>query len=424
MALCTTVHTAAAFLAFVLGGQSTPTDPPFSCQVTQVTAGPAHHFYGYIGHVGNTPWNASGRYMVLLRTSFQDHLPAPNEAADVVVLDTHNGYRVEKVEETRAWNPQQGTMLYWNPDAPETQFFFNDRDPETNRIFCVLYDLGRRERVREYRYEDVSIGNSGVAQHGGFFLAINYGRLARLRPVTGYVGAYDRTEGVAHPADDGIFKIDVATGEKTLVVSYAQLAALLPTAGADTELFINHTLCSREDDMVYFFARGGWKTVHRRKPRPRRVNAPFSVRIDGSDLRVHAQHIGGHPEWAPGGRLIGHEGEWQVYYDVMAQRVVGRIGTPDILSNPEGDIALSPDGAWLVNGSKDARAQENRYTIVHVETGAYADLPPVEIGAWVSGDLRLDPAPCWRHDGRAIAVPGLADDGTRQTFVFELSPNS
>ena len=32
-------------------------------------------------------------------------------------------------------------MLYWNPQAAETQFFFNDRDPVSNEIFCVLYDI-------------------------------------------------------------------------------------------------------------------------------------------------------------------------------------------------------------------------------------------------------------------------------------------
>ncbi|MCP4642557.1 MAG: hypothetical protein GY851_19085 [bacterium] len=399
-------------------------EAPFTCDVRQVTQGPSHHFYGYIGHVGNTPWNAGGRYMVMLRTTFQDHLPAPNEAADVVLLDTHNGYAVEKVEESRAWNPQQGTMLYWNPEKPETQFFFNDRDGKTNQVFCVLYDIEQRKRIREYRFDGVSIGNSGVAQQGGFFLGINYGRLARLRPVTGYPEAYDWTVGVESPTDDGIFKIDVATGEKSLLVSYAQMAERLPRVDAGTELFINHSLVSREDDQVYFFARGAWKWFDRSSPRPHRIDTPFSIRIDGSGLRMHDQHIGGHPEWAPGGRLIGREEDRQVIYDVATQHVVGRIGNAEILPQPGGDVALSPDEQWIVNGYKNKKARENRYTVVNVETGAYFALPPMDIGPWLSGDLRIDGAPCWRRDGRAIAVPGLGKDNTRQTFVFELRSES
>ena len=67
-------------------------------------------------------------------------MPGAGEPSDVCLLDTHNDYAVEKVDETQGWNPQQGTMFYWNPSAPETQFFFNDRDPDTGKVFTVLYD--------------------------------------------------------------------------------------------------------------------------------------------------------------------------------------------------------------------------------------------------------------------------------------------
>ena len=74
---------------------------------------------------------------------------------DIVLLDTRNNYQVIPIEKTRAWNFQQGTMFYWHPEKPETQFFFNDRDPTTQRVFTVLYDIERRERLREYRFDDI-----------------------------------------------------------------------------------------------------------------------------------------------------------------------------------------------------------------------------------------------------------------------------
>ncbi|MCH8219551.1 MAG: hypothetical protein IH892_22590, partial [Planctomycetes bacterium] len=107
--------------------------------IEQITFGPKHHFFGYIGHVQNIPWNASGRYIVALQTDFHDHMPKPDEAADVVLIDTEQGNKVLSVDQTRAWNFQQGTMFYWNPEAQETQFFFNDRDPKTGKVFCVLF---------------------------------------------------------------------------------------------------------------------------------------------------------------------------------------------------------------------------------------------------------------------------------------------
>ena len=114
--------------ATFLSCQSTPTpsgqEPAIRLEIEQITRGPQNHYFGYIGHVQNIPWNGSERYLLSLRVGFHDRMPAADDAADIVLLDTQNDYAARKVDETRAWNPQQGTMMYWNPDAPDTQFFF------------------------------------------------------------------------------------------------------------------------------------------------------------------------------------------------------------------------------------------------------------------------------------------------------------
>ncbi len=84
-------------------------------QIEQITNGPLCHFFGYIGHVRTIPWNASGRYIVGLQTSFQERMPLAGEAADIVLIDTHDQFAIRVIDQTRAWNFQQGTMLCWNP---------------------------------------------------------------------------------------------------------------------------------------------------------------------------------------------------------------------------------------------------------------------------------------------------------------------
>jgi hypothetical protein len=411
----------AVFIAALVWLEALAISQP-SISVRQITFGPENHFFGYIGHVQNIPWNKSGRYILAMQTTFQDHMPRPEEAAKVVLIDTHNNDAVRIVDRTHAWNPQQGTMFYWNPASPETQFFFNDRDLKTGKVFCVLFDISEGphgRRVREYRFEDTPIGNSGVAQNGGCFLGINYGRLDRLRRVTGYPGAFDWTTGVKHPEDDGVFKVDAATGEKTLLVSFRELAqALRPTHPTvdRTALFINHTLWNREDDRIFFFVRGNFSK------RDSRINAPFVIKPDGSGLTLQKQFIGGHPEWDYGRRMIGRIDDRQVIYDVDRQLVVGVLGNPDVFPNPEGDIALSPDGKWFVNGYKNRAAGKNFYVLYRRSDGAYIRSPGFDIGRWTSGDLRQDPSPCWNRESNRILVPGLAGDGnkTRQLFLIEL----
>lgn len=387
-------------------------------ETQQITSGPKHHFFGYIGHVQNIPWNQSGRYLVALRTSFQDHLPRANEAAEIVLLDAQNHYAPRVLTETRAWNPQQGTMLYWNPDAPEIQFFFNDRDPKTGKIFCVLFDISAGDggkRIREYRFDDTPIGNSGIAQKGAWFAAINYARLARLRPVTGYLDAFDWTVGGRHPKDDGVFKVDVRTGQKQLLVSYHQLATAIRPLRPDVDrvdLFINHTLNNRDSDRIFFFARGNFDD------KTNRINQGFVIRADGRGLTLMKQFIGGHPEWESGPRMIGDVNGRQIIYDTDRQEVVSTLGDREIFPTPGGDVALSPDGKWLVNGHR--QGVTNYYTFFRRADGAWVRSQGFDVRGWNSGDLRCDPAPCWNRNNQEVVFPAIAKDGTRQMFLLRV----
>ncbi len=395
----------------------------FGVEIEQITFGPKHHIFGYIGHVQNIPWNRSGRYILALRFDVQDRMPKPHESADVVLIDTQNRYRVRVVEQTRAWNLQQGTMCYWNPDDPENQFFFNDRDPDTDRVFCVLFDITQGKhgrRVREYRYDDTPFGNGGVAQNGGFFLGINYGRLARLRPVTGYPRAYDWTVGEKHPGNDGIFKVDVQSGKKELLVSFQQMRDSLTARHPDVEekeLFINHTLWNRDGDRVYFYVRGDFAI------RGKRFNVPMTINADGSGLEEQRVFIGGHPEWEFGHRMIGAIDDRMVLYDMDRQRVVETVGTPAIFPKPGGDNALSPDGKWIVSGY--SRKSQNTYVIYRRTDGAWIRTPSFYQPEKYRDEIRNDPSPCWNRESSKILFPSITqdEDRTRQLFLMRLQQN-
>ena len=428
----------AGLLTTFLSCQSTPTpsgqEPAIRLEIEQITRGPQNHYFGYIGHVQNIPWNGSERYLLSLRVGFHDRMPAADDAADIVLLDTQNDYAARKVDETRAWNPQQGTMMYWNPDAPDTQFFFNDRDPATNRIFCVLFDIEQNRRVREYRFQDTPFGNGGIRQNGGSFAGINYGRMARLRPVTGYPEAYDWNPGAYHPEDDGVFVVDVKTGAKRLLVSFRQMRDALVERHPHIDeppLFINHTLWNRDGDRLYFFVRGRFNR------RPGRINVPMTVRSDGSGLTEQKVFIGGHPEWELGAKMIGtvprpaadsssaesEGGERLVLYDSERQQVIEELGSSEIFPDPGNDVALSPDAKWMVQGfEEEAR---NAYAVYRHSDGAWAHTPWFDQREYDSGPLRIDAAPKWNRSGDQILFSSLTEEPepTRQLFLIRIKTN-
>lgn len=391
--------------------------------IRQITNGPKNHLFGYIGQSLTIPWNSNGKRILTLQSPFIDHLPDGNEPAGICLVHTDKPdgkfFKVEKVDESLAWNPQQGTMFYWNPDKPASQFFFNDRDKKTGKVFTVLYDIEQGKRIREYKFEDTSVGNSGACPKGKSFLAINYARLARLRAVTGYKGATDWTEGIAAPENDGIFIVDIGSGGKKLLVSFKKLQAELEKKGFDTDgesLFINHTLWNRDGNLFCFFVRAGWKRKNKKKAK--RTNVFCTINSDGTGLFVGRQFIGGHPEWGFGHKMIGKINDDQVIFDIIQEKIVGTIGTPEAIPDPEGDISLSPDGNWFVNGS--GKNGKNYYNIVRLSDGEWTRTEGVDKGEY-SGDVRIDSAPRWNRENNQILVQGIADDGTEQLFIISIN---
>lgn len=395
----------------------------FKLEIEQLTFGFKHHFFGYIGQCQTIPWNATGRYILALEIEAIDRMPTETEAAAIVLLDTHNQNKLIHIDSTRAWNPQQGTMFYWNPLAPDTQFFFNDKDAESGQVFTVLYDIAQKKRVREFRYKDTPIGNGGVASDGSAFLGLNYGRMARLRLVTGYPGAIDWSKDETAPDNDGVFLVNTQTMEKKLLVSFRALQEMLQEKFPHLNhggLFINHTLWNRDATRVYFFVRAGWDGKG-----GDRVNVPVSIHTDGSGLAMHESHIGGHPEWDLGNVLIGirkNEGERmddQILYDVDSKQIVGQLGNADMFPKPEGDISLSPNGNMFVNGY--SVGSENVYAVYRRSDGAFARSEGISKGQF-AGDIRIDPAPRWNRTNDAILVPGIDSNNTRQLFVIRVIP--
>ena len=389
-----------------------------SLEIQQITHGPKHHLFGYIGHALTIPWNKSGRYIVSLRIDFYKRMPIKGEAADIIIIDTLNNYKVTVLDKTLAWNLQQGTMLYWNPNHPETQFFFNDIDRKTGVVFTALYDINEHKRVREYRFGNESIANGGITPNGKYFAGINYGKISRLREIISYPGTTDSTlGGTANPDSDGLFKVDIKTGKKELLVSYKELAQFLNVKNReDYPIYVHHTLWNRNSDRIVFVIRGNSKVNGKRKY----PNLACVINTDGSNLgRID---FDGHPEWYKGNQLTIPDTEKGFYklYDVDTKQIVGRIGEDGVFPAPGGDNAFSPDGKWYVASHRDDG--KCFYTFYRFEDNAHfvSGGTLTYRGTKEHGVTRIDGAPRWNRTSDSILIGGIAKDGTRQLSIIKI----
>jgi len=411
--------------ALPAAAQDAHTTLPNNWTIEQVTFGPQHHFYGYDGQVGNTPFNKNGTHLVLLETDFQNRLAVGADVARIVLVDIATKQKTF-LANTRGWNFQQGTMLYWNPAKPNEEIFFNDRDSSTNKIKTVLFNVITKTKVRDFYYPSSPFGNSGVAQAGGRFLGSNYGRLDRLRPITGYAGAYDWTVGVKHPSNDGIWLVDMASaGTPKLLISFKQLRDAFVSAVPAIDsghLYINGTLWNRDGTRIITMVRWwndpvdfiGMNTI------------AFSFKPDGTNI-VRFTPDTGHPDWLFGTQLLRGDGH---IYDVLTNSKLSTVDSSFFLR--DGELGTSRGGNWIASSefSNNAAANTSQGRVILYSRAARAGIkfPWYPRGPYywhganseksVETMNRIDIAPCFNADASKLYFMALAPDGTRQAFVI------
>ncbi len=375
------------------------------CPVTRITDGPGHHFFGYYD---KTPWDASGRHMLALRVPFMDRPPEPADVVTVGMLDSQNDYRWQTLAESRVWCWQQGNMLQWLPSGPQRLILFNTLSGESFAT-CVL---------------DLETGKSkllprpvcALAPDGAVAVSLNFARLARTRPGYGYVGLPDRSVGKCAPEDDGVWHMDLVTGDCRLIVGLAQLAdleAVDSMKGVDH--WVNHLEWNPAGSRISFLHRwpspGGFHT------------RLFTVDPDGGNLTLlEGSGVVSHYDWRDDEHILAwsrHGGapHFHLYSDPSGEAMV--VGADTLVR--DGHNSFSPDRQWLLNDSyPDPSRHERLLMLYDLESDTRFDLERFHSDSKISGEIRCDLHPRWKRDGRMVCIDSI-HEGTRQMYVLDVS---
>ena len=240
-----------SLLAFSALSASALTPFPEFSTPRAITRGPHDHLFA--SYYGVNPWSADNRYVLVLETDVNGRLPEPGEEVSVGVVDTKEGDRFVPVAKTICWNFQEGTMAHWIPGEPDTFVYNAMRD---GRFVAVIVNFRTgAERIIPWPV-------SAVSADGRKAISINYARMRLTRPDYGYAGdGQDAREGVTFPEDDGLFLVDLRTGEAKLIVSIASVRDRVPAVksipekpGAPLSYFC-HTVFSRDGSRVFWLSR-------------------------------------------------------------------------------------------------------------------------------------------------------------------------
>lgn len=376
---------------------------------SRICEGSLHDFFGYY----DVPaFSLDGRYHLAHRTGLYDRLPRENEPSEIGVVDIMSREFI-KVGETYAWNFQQGSMLQWNPKAPNDEIIFNVK------VGGELLGMIMNIHTGEKRLLQSPVAN--VDPSGRFALSINFGRLLDFRPVCGYYGLVDGYSNENCPGNDGVFLLDMDTGRSRLIVSYERIweVSRHTAPSRDEKIVINHITFNPDGTRFLFlvrtFPKNGkdWTT------------AVITANTDGSELYcVRGYSYASHYNWrdsdhfmlfcSPDDRADPKEKDLYLLTD--------RTRKADFIDREYfkgGHMSYSPDRKWILN---DGGADKDSYKglfLYNVEMKKGVTLGCYYADRRISGDIRCDLHPRWNRTGSAISFDSI-HEGERHIYYMDL----
>ena len=384
--------------------QSDKIEPHF-VPVEPITAG-RHHFFGYYDKF---PWNRSGRYHLALETGFLDRQPTRDDMATIGMIDTHNGNAWIPLAETSAWSWQQGTMLQWLPSEPEHTIIYNVR--ENDVFYGVIHNIETGEKRR--------LSRSFYAVGEDYAVGLNFARLHHTRPGYGYSDGAENTLPAQHPEDDGVYRIDLDSGESELIISLQRLfeTQTIPRMHLGPH-WVNHLTISPQGSNFVFLNRCQFD------PKTRFNDRFYRSSPDGKDIRLvhdntYFSHFGYLDERTivAYARTPGTERDEYALYDLYEDKftVIGQ----DVFSS-DGHCSFSPDRKWMLTDTYPDASLDRTLMLYEMASGRRVDIGKFYSPPELRNELRCDLHPRWSRDGLKVSIDS-AHTGERQIYVLDVS---
>ncbi|QDU62456.1 hypothetical protein Pan216_33230 [Planctomycetes bacterium Pan216] len=382
-------------------------DPP---KARTVTHGPKHHWFGYYDKLQFDP---SSRYLLGMEVDFEGRSPKADDVIKIGMVDLEDGDRWIELGESNAWGWQQGCMLQWIPGS-ENEILWNDREGDGYVCRILNVDTKKMRTIPSPIYTLSPDGKSAITS--------DFRRINDMRPGYGYAGLADPYADQLAPSESGIWRVDLETGDRELIVPLSEIVKLGPITEEmkDAKHYFNHLLYNTDGSRIVF--------LHRWRPDGGKGN--FRTRMvtanpDGSDLYVldpsgNTSHfIWKDPDhilaWTkPAGRAAGF---WRFRDKTKEIKLVGEGAMPK-----NGHNTYLADTDWILNDTyPQGKDREQEVYLYHVPTFQKVSLGRFHSPKSYSGEWRCDTHPRSNPDGTLICIDSPHTGEGRQMHIIDIS---
>jgi hypothetical protein len=261
-----------------------------------------------------------------------------------------------------------------------------------------------------------------LSPDGRWAVATDFRRLNDTRPGYGYCGIADPNRDVAAPEDAGIWKVNLRTGEQSLLLSLAD-AAKVPQPGGFSEgakHWFNHLLVAPDGRRFTFLHR--WRGQTEGQSWKTRM---FTASADGGGLHllIPSGKVS-HFIWRDPSHILAYAGygpeakEWrfQVFEDLTDRtRVLEGMPLQD------GHCTYLPGNERVLCDSYPDRERNQPLYLYHIETGKIVPLGRFHLPREYAGEWRCDMHPRCSPDGRSVIIDSPHGGNGRQMHLIDIS---
>ncbi len=349
----------------------------------------AAYFFGYYDLQA---YSGDDRYHLLHRVTvdYQERLPDKNDVAELGYIDLKTG-EITYFAETTAWNFQQGALLQWNPASPCDEVIYNVRDGEN------FHTLTHNLKTGEKKMTDRACAN--ISPDGKWGLAVNMSRIYDFRPGYGYSDVPDKLGDIPNPENDGIYLVNMETGNSKLIIDYKRIQEEFPHAElGERKHVVNHITFNTASDRFLFLNRNFLKPGD-----PRWFTSLITSDLDGNMYCLLNHSMTSHYHWKNDKQILGwlcHEGENAFWLLNDETHNGSKIEHP--LLNRDLHMIYSPDRRFFVGDGYPVDDYRNIY-LYEVETGEAEMIFADKSLPYKIGDNRVDLHNRWNRKGDRIS---------------------
>ncbi|MBL8174648.1 MAG: hypothetical protein JNK48_08260 [Bryobacterales bacterium] len=376
--------------------------------VRTITKGPKYHWFGYYDKLQFDP---TSRYVLGMEVDFEHRSPRPDDTIRVGMVDTADGDRWTELGATNAWNWQQGCMLQWLPGS-KTDVIWNDRAGGDFVSHIVNVKTGKRRTIPSAIY--------ALSPDAKWGITCDFRRLNDCRPGYGYAGLPDPNKDNLVPEDVGVWRVDLASGKRTLLVSIAD-AQRIPYPGGysnGAKHWFNHLLISPDAKRFIFLHR--WRGDKEKASFSTRM---FTAGADGKNLHIlDPAGRTSHFIWRDARHVLAwawHKSHGDKFYLFRDRTDQVQVVAPELMP-ANGHCTYLPGNRWILNDTYPGKDRIQHVYLYDTKTSTRHPLGDFLSPKEYTGEWRCDTHPRFSPDGRKVVIDS-PHAGGRQMHLIDVS---